>query len=122
MPFDHWGTFVTTANVSSSHADVNLSVSIKNAAGNTKLATIVSRIYANGKVVASKTLTGVSLKDTVTTVSQIFGVNNPVLWSVNKPFLYKVQTKILVNSAVVDQYETPLGIRCSILMWIKASF
>jgi beta-galactosidase len=108
---NHWGTFVTTPNVSASHADVNLSVSIKNAAGNTKLATIVSSIYANGKVVASKTLTGVSLKDMVTTVSQNFGVNNPVLWSVNKPFLYKVQTKILVNNVVVDHYETPLGIR-----------
>ena len=108
---DQWGTFVTTPKVSASHADVNLSVSIKNAAGNTKLATVVSSIYAGGKVVASKTLTGVSLKDTVTTVSQNFGVNNPVLWSVNKPFLYRVQTKILVNNVVVDQYETPLGIR-----------
>ena len=108
---NQWGTFVTTPNVSASHADVNLSVSIKNAAGNTKLATVVSSIYANGKVVASKTLTGVSLKDTVTTISQNFGVNNPVLWSVNKPFLYKVQTKIMVNNVVVDQYETPLGIR-----------
>src|SRR5476649_1284405 len=88
---NHWGTFVTTPNVSASHADVNLSVSIKNAAGNIKPVTVVSSIYANGKVVASKTLTGVSLKDTVTSVSQNFGVNNPVLWSVNKPFLYKVQ-------------------------------
>lgn len=108
---NHWGTFVTTPKVSASHADVNLSVSIKNTTGNSKLANIVSSIYANGKVVASKTLTGFSLKDTVTTVSQSFGVNNPVLWSVNKPFLYKVQTKILVNNVVVDQYETPLGIR-----------
>ena len=106
-----WGTFVTTPKVSATHADVNLSVSIKNAAGSTKPATVVSTIYAGGKVVASKTLTGISLKDTVTTVSQNFGVNNPVLWSVNKPFLYKVQTKILVNNVVVDQYETPLGIR-----------
>ena len=108
---NHWGTFVTTPKVNASHADVNLSVSIKNAAGNTKLATIVSSIYANGKVVASKTLTNVGLKDTVTTISQNFSINNPVLWSVNKPFLYKVQTKILVNNVVVDQYETPLGIR-----------
>ncbi|HTI89916.1 MAG TPA: glycoside hydrolase family 2 TIM barrel-domain containing protein, partial [Puia sp.] len=53
----------------------------------------------------------VSLKDSVTTVSQNFGVNNPVLWSVNKPFLYKVQTKVLVDNVVVDHYETPLGIR-----------
>jgi len=108
---DHWGTFVTTPKVSASHADVNLSVSIKNASGNTHLATVVSSIYAGGKVIASKTITGVSLKDTVTVVDQHFGVNKPVLWSVNKPFLYKVRTKILVNNALVDQYETPLGIR-----------
>ncbi len=108
---DHWGTFVTTPKVSASRADVNLKVSIKNVAGNTKSATVVSSIYANGKVVASQTLTGVSLKDTVTTVSQKFGVNKPVLWSVDKPFLYKVQTKIMVNNVVVDQYDTPLGIR-----------
>src|SRR5579863_3155566 len=38
---NHWGTFVTTANVSASHADVNLSVSIKNAAGDTKNAIVV---------------------------------------------------------------------------------
>jgi beta-galactosidase len=108
---NHWGTIVTTPKISATHADVNLSVSIKNAAGSNKVATVISSIYANGKVVTSKTLKGVSLKDTVTTVSQNFGVNNPVLWSVNKPFLYKVQTKILVNNAVVDEYETPLGIR-----------
>lgn len=108
---NQWGTFVTTPKVSASYADVNLSVSIKNAGGDTKPATVVSSIYAGGKVVASKTLKGISLKDTVTTVSQNFGVDNPVLWSVNKPFLYKIQTKILVNNVVVDQYETPLGIR-----------
>jgi beta-galactosidase len=108
---NHWGTFVTTPKVSASHADVNLSVSIKHVEGNTKLATIISSIYANGKVVKSNTLKDVNLQDTVTTVNQDFGVDNPVLWSVNKPFLYKIQTKILVNNVLVDQYETPLGIR-----------
>lgn len=108
---NHWGTFVTTPKVSTSHADVNLSVSIKNVEGNTKVATIISSIYANGKVVKSNTLKDVNLKDTVTTVSQDFGVDNPILWSVNKPFLYKIQTKVLVNNVLVDQYETPLGIR-----------
>jgi beta-galactosidase len=108
---NHWGTFVTTPMVSASHADVNLSVRIKNAEGITKLATVISSIYANGKIIKSNTLKDINLKDTVTTVNQNFGVDNPTLWSVNKPFLYKIQTKILVNNVLVDQYETPLGIR-----------
>lgn len=108
---NHWGTFVTTPKVSASHADINLSVSIKNVEGNTKKATIISSIYANGKVVKSNTLKDVNLKDTVTTVNQNFSIDNPTLWSVDKPFLYKVQTKVLVNNVLVDLYETPLGIR-----------
>jgi beta-galactosidase len=111
IAINHWGTFVTTPKVSAGHADVNLSVSIKNVEGNTRKATIISSIYANGKVVKTNTLKDVNLKDTVNTVSQDFGLDNPVLWSVNKPFLYRIQTKILVNDVLVDQYETPLGIR-----------
>ena len=42
---------------------------------------------------------------------QSFNIAHPVLWSVEKPYLYKAVTQIISNGTVVDTYETSFGIR-----------
>lgn len=42
---------------------------------------------------------------------QTLPVAKPQLWSVETPVLYRVVTQIRLGDAVVDQYETPFGIR-----------
>lgn len=112
LAIDHWGTYVTTPKVSSQTASVNLKVNINKLTKSKQQATLISSVYnAEGKIVASKTSANVSPESGVATINQDMAVNNPILWSVDKPYLYKIVSKLTVNNIVVDEYTTPLGIR-----------
>lgn len=109
---DHWGTFVTTPKVSAQSATINLKTAIRNYTGNPQTATLTTIIYnADGKIVTMKTIPGISIKDSVKEVSQDFEISSPNLWSVEKPYLYKIESKVTDEQSVSDSYETPLGIR-----------
>jgi len=109
---DHWGTFVTTPKVSTQSASINLKTTIRNYTGKLQNVTLTSVVYdAAGKNVLVKTITGITIKDTVKEVSQDFTIGNPNLWSVDKPYLYKIVSKVTDEKSVSDSYETTLGIR-----------
>ncbi len=109
---DHWGTFVTTPVINKTSATVNLQTSIKNHTGKPQQVTITTSIFnAAGLEVTSKTSTDVTLQDTVATVHQELKLAKPNLWSVDRPYLYKVVTKIINKHTLADEYQTPLGVR-----------
>jgi beta-galactosidase len=109
---DHWGTFVTTPTVTKATATINLKTSIKNLSGKPQQVNVISTIYnAAGLQITGATLANVTVQDTLAAVNQILTVKTPVLWSVDKPYLYKVVTKVISGGVAVDTYETPLGIR-----------
>jgi beta-galactosidase len=62
---------------------------------------------AEGEVVPGSATAGGSGEVGLT----LFGLGAFKLWSVESPVLYKLETAILVDGAVVDRYETPFGIR-----------
>ena len=112
LAVDHWGTFVTTPKVSAQSASIQVKTNIRNFSGKLQNATLTSVLYdAAGKIVLIKTTTGISIKDTVKEVSQNFVLNNPNLWSVEKPYLYKLVSKVTDDHSVSDTYETNVGIR-----------
>jgi beta-galactosidase len=112
ISIDHWGTFVTTPKVSQESATINLKISIRNSAGKPQNVNLETTVFdAEGKKVVVKTVSNVLLKDSVTEVSQGFDLNNPKLWSVEKPEVYRIQTKVIDENSITDVYETPLGIR-----------
>ena len=109
---DHWGTFVTTPKVSAQSATINLKTLVRNYSGKPQNAVLTTVIYdASGKIVTIKTIPGLTIKDTVKEVSQDFTINNPNLWSVDHPNLYKIVSKVTDEQSISDTYETPLGIR-----------
>ena len=111
LAIDHWGTYVTTPSVTGKSATVNLEVKVRKYAGKVSPYSIKTTIYnAAGAAVANNTKT-LSSGDSVTTVSQNFMVNSPMLWSVDRPYLYKVVTQVVEAGKVADEYTTPLGIR-----------
>ena len=67
---------------------------------------------ADGKEVANSQRNTISLlpKQTVS-CKQSIKVQSPHLWNVDDPYLYKVQTNVLVDGKVVDEYTTTTGIR-----------
>lgn len=110
---DHWGTYVTTSDISSSSAKINVQVQLHNY--QTKPGLIIStKLYdAAGKPVslAGEALSAAKSKDTALTVAHTLTVRNPVLWSVENPYLYKAVTQLLEGKTVLDEYTTNVGIR-----------
>ncbi|MGZ3874922.1 MAG: glycoside hydrolase family 2 TIM barrel-domain containing protein, partial [Mucilaginibacter sp.] len=49
--------------------------------------------------------------DSVVVSNAVFNVKNPSLWSVDRPYLYKLVTTVQVNDKTTDEYTTSLGIR-----------
>uniref|UniRef100_UPI003B3A1483 sugar-binding domain-containing protein n=1 Tax=Spirosoma sp. TaxID=1899569 RepID=UPI003B3A1483 len=113
----HWGTYVTTPNVTDQQATVSMQTQIRNAIGRRsdgKMQTVrvVSTILdVAGKEIASATTSPVELVDTLTSVSQLFTIKNPTLWSTETPYLYKIVTRIYNQNRLEDSYVTSLGIR-----------
>lgn len=109
---DHWGTYVITPEVGSEAATVNVQTTLTNTTGKAKKVTVQTIVCdASDKPVATKTINNISLNDSLTIVTTDMVVNKPILWSVEKPYLYKVKTIVVSAGAILDTYETPLGIR-----------
>lgn len=112
VAIDHWGTFVSTPSVSQTAAKLSFKTQIKNQAGIKGKVDVQSQVYnAKGQLVAAVRTDNISLDDTLLAVAQSATLNNPQLWSVDQPYLYKVVTRIFANKKLSDTYETPLGIR-----------
>jgi len=108
---DHWGTFITTPKVSDQSAKINLQLKINNTSADQKNISVSTIIYnKDGKEVASKT-SPLSAAKNISEATQIFTVNNPGLWSIEQPYLYKAITKIIADGKTVDSYTTTFGIR-----------
>ncbi|MBS1580082.1 MAG: glycoside hydrolase family 2 protein [Bacteroidetes bacterium] len=109
----HWGSFVTTPKTSSAQATVNIQLSLNNTTKNNANVITVNTIYdVQGNVVAKKTINNILLKENETTkVEDELIVKQPVLWSIEKPVLYKVVSQIIQNGKIVDSYTTSIGIR-----------
>ncbi|MBD0289303.1 MAG: beta galactosidase jelly roll domain-containing protein, partial [Flavisolibacter sp.] len=109
---DQWGVFVTTPKVNTQSATVSIKTTILNHTGQAQKITIQNIIYnAAGKTVATKTASNQLLKDSLSTIADAITITNPVLWSVEKPYLYKAKTIVRSGNTVLDEYETPFGIR-----------
>ena len=67
---------------------------------------------ADGREVAKSNMESLTLKPKETLgCKQQFDISNPQLWSTTDPYLYKVETTVMVDGAVKDIYETTTGIR-----------
>jgi beta-galactosidase len=106
----HWGTYVTTPQVSDHSAQINVKTSLLKATqGKVDLETSI--VDASGKTVKSVISEVKNADGTTAVIDQNIEVTNPTLWSVERPYLYKVVSKVLSGGSVIDTYTTSLGIR-----------
>ena len=109
---DHWGTFVTSTEVSRESALLRISTSVRNNTGSSVTVTVASTVYSPvGRKVAVVKNGAVELKGQVNEVTQEVTLENPELWSVDSPLLYRVVTEISSEGKVTDSYETVTGLR-----------
>jgi len=108
----HWGTYVTTENVSAQSAGVNLRVTLENGSKEARDAELVSVIRdADGKVKAKVNSKVTVRKEEKIETVQVMTLEKPQLWSVDRPYMYRITTQVVENGRVIDEYDTPLGVR-----------
>jgi beta-galactosidase len=108
----HWGTFVTTPEVTEKSARVMVTTKIANASGVEQpisIATIV--IDEKGTRVGEGTLESIASKKSGCEIVQEFLIATPTLWSIESPRLYKTVTTIAIGGKECDTYATAFGIR-----------
>jgi len=107
-----WGTFVTTPRVSKESAAVHVKTRVRNQQGSFAACTLTTAVIdRDGRTVqtveASQEIGGNGEYE----FAQQIALDKPNLWSVTDPYLYKLHSRVRVGRQVVDEYETPFGIR-----------
>lgn len=109
---DHWGTFITTPEVSKQSAKVSVQTKVRNATQQDQPIALKTIVYdAAGKKVTAVAVDSVIAKDSVGEICQQVVVKNPTLWSLENPYLYKAVSQVIYNDRICDDYETTFGIR-----------
>ncbi|MDR3652826.1 MAG: glycoside hydrolase family 2 TIM barrel-domain containing protein [Paludibacter sp.] len=109
---DHWGTYITTPEVSENDAKVVIETTIKNTTKNVQPIKVEQiLVNAKGESVSKTDSTIYVISAASDKVSQTLDVTEPTLWSIETPYLYKMITKLYIKGKQVDEYETPVGIR-----------
>ncbi|WP_400073118.1 glycoside hydrolase family 2 TIM barrel-domain containing protein [Zobellia russellii] len=107
-----WGVFVTTPKIEAGKAQVSVSVSIKNDFSEGKKAELRTEIYNQTGQKVSTEISLITVDGNEQFVQgQSAVIENPVLWDIDAPYLYKAVTSIIYNGEVVDQQETNFGVR-----------
>ena len=107
-----WGVFVSTPGASASSAGVVVKTQLQNDTSETSGVTIQTTlvgptgIKSTGPDQEAQIPAGQS-----TEVDQEITIAQPALWSPDNPRLYRAVTRIKKNGKVLDEVETPFGVR-----------
>lgn len=93
------------------NAGVNVKITIENGSSATRTVLVKNEILnPAGKVVASNSKT-VKLTAGSTPLATMFKINQPLLWGIENPNLYKFRLTLIENTRVIDNYLLNFGIR-----------
>jgi len=114
----HWGTYVTTPEVSARAAAVKVAVTVDNkdkAPARVNVKTEVHPLGADGRtpgkaVAKSSAKADIAAGASATTTTTV-SVRDPRLWSLATPNLYLAVTTVERGDRIADRYETVFGIR-----------
>ncbi len=112
MFVDHWGTYITTPEITADTAKISVITTICNELTDDRDLIIRTTIRdPRGKNVAGAVsdvrIPGLSKTD----IEQNLSVKDPRLWSVSSPGLYQSVTELSYDGKIWDIYETTFGIR-----------
>ena len=109
---DHWGTFITTPEVTEQSATVNIKIKIRNSERQDQQVTIKTVVVdKNGNNITDVSSEHSILQNEKFETHQNLIISEPILWSIENPNLYKAITIVEHNGKVCDAYETTFGIR-----------
>lgn len=112
----HWGTQLTTPEVSSEHARIEVKTGIAglgSLAGDQRLTIQTAILDPSGHIVGQQEATnyfaGRAATDSLYRTS--YELRQPKLWDIKQPNLYKYVVRLLIGGEVVDSDTTTFGIR-----------
>jgi beta-galactosidase len=108
---DHWGSFARTPIITGDSALVELELDIRNHTKQEADISVWTDIFnPDGQLVASAR-DNIKLKDSITSLMQEFIIEDPELWTLDSPDMYRALTHIFHERKITDRYETSFGIR-----------
>lgn len=110
---EQWGTSVTTPTINADSAVISIKTTIRNDMRFAQSVGVEQFLYdENGNLVSQ--ISGalmVKAGGGSSKYLQNISVKKPVLWNIEKPYLYKLVTKLNIFGIKTDEYETNVGIR-----------
>ncbi|MHC4913732.1 MAG: glycoside hydrolase family 2 TIM barrel-domain containing protein, partial [Planctomycetota bacterium] len=105
---EHWGTFITTKQVSDKFASIDVRTQIQNQSQQAQDVVLKTIIYdTQGNDVSKNTDKKRMNKET----SLEFKQELKIFWDIKNPYLYKAVSNVKIDDEIVDRYETKFGIR-----------
>jgi len=107
-----WGVYVTTPDVSSRQAHINIEIEVSNK--------LESDVEVSGEILISSpdhrqmklsTIAVIVGANSFATLTASGTIEEPSLWNINEAHLYGAEVVLSANGEVVDSYETSFGIR-----------
>jgi len=109
---DHWGTWINTPEVNEQLAKVAIQTTVINQSQQDVSLTVTTILYDSAKREVARSSVPVPMKKGESSIAgQTLSISNPILWSDDKPYLYKAISQVESNGRIVDRYETPFGVR-----------
>lgn len=107
-----WGVAITTTEVSSKQASVQVKATIKNETDFPQHITVNTRLLSGSFKGAGNNVTKLALPaHSEKEVTQIIKVSKPLLWTPETPYLYHAQIQVLKGDEKIDETKTTLGVR-----------
>ncbi|MHB1022685.1 MAG: glycoside hydrolase family 2 TIM barrel-domain containing protein [Acidobacteriaceae bacterium] len=108
----YWGTVVTCPRVSKKSSVVQVRTKIANSRKSSAQCTLTTTILdKDGHAIQTQDATQEVAANGDYEFVQQMTVDQPNLWSPDQPYLYTVHSTVRDAGSVVDEYDTPLGIR-----------
>jgi beta-galactosidase len=115
----HWGTFVTTPEITDDSATVSIKLDLENSSADSAQVKVSTEIYplnSDGtparRAVASASPLELKLDPHSTATSaQTAKISKPTRWTLEKPARYVAMTRVESGGKLLDSYETPFGVR-----------
>ena len=107
-----WGVAVSTPEVSSKKATVQVKTKVKNETASAQSIVVKTFLWNKNLKSAGNGQTQVEVPaNSEKEIAQIIQVSNPMLWTPETPHLYQAQVQVIKDKKVVDDTKTNFGIR-----------
>ncbi|MCT4586932.1 MAG: DUF4982 domain-containing protein [Carboxylicivirga sp.] len=109
---EHIGPQVITS-VEDNKAELRIRTKVQNEGFEASTVQVINELKdLNGQVIGMQKSVSIDVKSRCTQLQeQTMSIDAPVLWSLNNPYRYFLNTKVMHKGKVIDTYQTRIGIR-----------